>query len=425
MNNKNIDSVGSGNIVQEYGDIGVQFLNIGFKKEGLFAYCKDTLHNYHSIKLERKYIFHSNKQYESCLYGKLEEYFGIVDIVIFKTTIIKDAISNKVVEIGEIIFTDELPYQFQINAHIQLNDFDKYSIFRIDKNYIAVMYLPENNFINYEFLTEFKDYYSENIYTQDYDVEVFQPYGFKVDEIIDNNFLSFNEYLIFQKKIKKEFEEYSRNLEIETDDNSREIKDEDKWDSFNSEEKMHLDPDRWTDEILDESDKREAEKLDEENNKHDKRKRYEKDYNNSIITNKSLLFLGRDSSIYDFGHEYSKITVWVPSLISYSFNDEMYEIDLVSYHPELLVEDEPQKYDYEYGRYKNVFVFVILKSEIERHKQLDVNEGNLESFLTKIKQEYDLDTLTITSESDGSYIITSYIKPTLYKENIKEDNLPF
>ena len=69
---------------------------------------------------------------------------------------------------------------------------------------------------------------------------------------------------------------------------------------------------------------------------------------------------------------------------------------------------------------KNIFVFLISKSEIERHKQLNKNEeiNNLELFLRKIKLDYYLDFLIITSQDSNSYIITSYIEPSLYKENI-------
>lgn len=433
MNTKEFDSAGDGNIVQEYGDIGVQFLNIGFKNEGLFAYCKDILDNYHAIKLEHKYLKYSNNQHDVCLFGRLDDYFGILDLVIFHTSNINDVLSNKIVEIWDKNVTNDISSfdntrnnQFQIISKIHLNDFNKYSITRIDKKYTALMYLPLNNFLNYEFLTESKEHYYENCYTEDYDVEDIQPYGLKVDDIIENNYLSFNDYLIFQEKQKKKFEEYNRNLDIETDDNPRVIKDEDIWDSLNDEERIQYDADRWTDEILDESDKREAEKLVEENNRRDKRNRYESDFDNSILSNKSLFLVGRDSRRYDFtDNVYSILIFWVPSLISYNFKDEMYEIQLVSYQPEVLVENEPEKYEYEYGRYKNVFAFVISKSEIERLKQLNINEDNLESFLTKIKQDHDLDILTITSETDSSFIFTSYIKPSLYKENIKKDNLPF
>ncbi|MBZ0201539.1 MAG: hypothetical protein K8I03_00830, partial [Ignavibacteria bacterium] len=116
--------------------------------------------------------------------------------------------------------------------------------------------------------------------------------------------------------------------------------------------------------------------------------------------------------------------LWVPSNISFTLKDEIYLIDLLQYQPEISVENEPEKYEYEYGRYKNVFVFVISKNEIERHKTLSRNEDSLESFQNNIILDYDLDFITLTSESDGSYIFTSYIKPTLYKENIMEENLP-
>lgn len=104
----------------------------------------------------------------------------------------------------------------------------------------------------------------------------------------------------------------------------------------------------------------------------------------------------------------------------------MYEVELFRYQPEILIEDEPEKYEYEYGRYKNVFVFVISKSELERHKQLNINDGidGLEIFLSRIRLDYKLDFLDITSENNNNYIITNYIKPSLYKENIKEDKLP-
>ncbi len=433
MNNNEFDSTGIGNIVQGYGNIGIQFLNIGFKNEGLFAYCKDFLSNYHAIKLEHKYLKYDNNQHNVCFYGKLDEYFGVLDLVIFHTSNINEVLSNKIIEIWDKNVTNDVSSfdntrynQFQIISNIHLNDFNNYSITRIDKKYIALMYLPLNNFLNYEFLTESKEHYYENCYSEDYDVEEIQPYGLKVDDIIENNYLSFNDYLIFQEKQKKKFEEYNRNLDIETNDNPRIIKDEDIWDSLNDEERIQYDSDRWTDEKLDESDKREAEKLVEENNRRDKRNRYESDFDNSILSNKSLFLVGKDSRIYDFTDDiYSILIFWVPSLISYNFKDEMYEIQLVSYQPEVLVENEPEKYEYEYGRYKNMFAFVISKSEIERHKILSMNEDSLESFQNKIKLDYDLDFITLTSESDSSYVFTSYIKPTLYKENKKESDLPF
>lgn len=110
--------------------------------------------------------------------------------------------------------------------------------------------------------------------------------------MINNNFLSINDYLIFQEKQKKNKEDYRKEIENNTEDNSREIEGEDIWDSLNGEEKIQFDADRWTDGILNETEKRERERLDEENNKRNLRERYENDFNNSIITKESIFFLG-------------------------------------------------------------------------------------------------------------------------------------